>query len=174
MSGCCASVRPVAIRRKRCLEGSGESDVRDVSSVVRSSGPLRRRVRRAGRVWGSFSLKRNTLKTPVALKCSTRQRERILCIQWTELSGKRCPNCATAFVAFLLLHTAAAQYPPPNAPPGGTEPGTPISPQQLDDLVAPIALYPDPVVGEVLAAATYPMEIAEYRFLGTRRKLNNG
>jgi hypothetical protein len=36
-----------------------------------------------------------------------------------------------------------------------------MSPQQLDDLVAPIALYPDPLVGEVLAASTYPMEVAE-------------
>jgi hypothetical protein len=36
-----------------------------------------------------------------------------------------------------------------------------MSPQQLDDLVAPIALYPDPLVAEVLAASTYPMEIAE-------------
>ncbi len=36
-----------------------------------------------------------------------------------------------------------------------------MPPQQLDDLVAPIALYPDPLVGEVLAASTYPMEIAE-------------
>lgn len=36
-----------------------------------------------------------------------------------------------------------------------------LPPQQLDDLVAPIALYPDPLVGEILAASTYPMEIAE-------------
>ena len=36
-----------------------------------------------------------------------------------------------------------------------------MSPQQLDDLVAPIALYPDPLLSEVLAASTYPMEIAE-------------
>jgi hypothetical protein len=36
-----------------------------------------------------------------------------------------------------------------------------MPPQQLDDLVAPIALYPDPLVAEVLAASTYPMEIAE-------------
>ncbi len=36
-----------------------------------------------------------------------------------------------------------------------------MPPQQLDDLVAPIALYPDPLVGQVLAASTYPMEIAE-------------
>ena len=36
-----------------------------------------------------------------------------------------------------------------------------MPPQQLDDLVAPIALYPDPLLSEVLAASTYPMEIAE-------------
>ena len=36
-----------------------------------------------------------------------------------------------------------------------------MSPQQLDDLVSPIALYPDPLVAEILAASTYPMEIAE-------------
>jgi hypothetical protein len=35
------------------------------------------------------------------------------------------------------------------------------SPQQLDDLVAPIALYPDPLLGQVLAASTYPLEIVE-------------
>jgi hypothetical protein len=50
------------------------------------------------------------------------------------------------------------QYPPP---PANTEPGQRLSPQQLDDLVAPIALYPDPLLGEVLAASTYPMEVAE-------------
>lgn len=36
-----------------------------------------------------------------------------------------------------------------------------MSPQQLDDLVAPIALYPDPLLSQVLAASTYPLEIAE-------------
>jgi len=36
-----------------------------------------------------------------------------------------------------------------------------LSPEQLADLVAPIALYPDPLLGEILAAATYPTEIVE-------------
>jgi hypothetical protein len=36
-----------------------------------------------------------------------------------------------------------------------------MSPQQLDNLVAPVALYPDPLLGQVLAASTYPLEIAE-------------
>jgi hypothetical protein len=35
------------------------------------------------------------------------------------------------------------------------------SPQQLQDLVAPIALYPDGLVAQVLAASTYPSEILE-------------
>ncbi len=36
-----------------------------------------------------------------------------------------------------------------------------MAPQQLDDLVAPVALYPDPLLGEVLAACTYPVELVE-------------
>src|SRR5690242_481181 len=36
---------------------------------------------------------------------------------------------------------------------------TPIPPNQLDSLVAPIALYPDPLLAQVLAASTYPLEI---------------
>jgi Protein of unknown function (DUF3300) len=35
------------------------------------------------------------------------------------------------------------------------------SADQLDSLVAPIALYPDPLLGQVLAASTYPVEIVE-------------
>ncbi|HXY11554.1 MAG TPA: DUF3300 domain-containing protein, partial [Terriglobales bacterium] len=36
-----------------------------------------------------------------------------------------------------------------------------IPPDQLDALVAPIALYPDPMLAQVLAAATYPLEIMQ-------------
>src|SRR5580693_5321935 len=32
---------------------------------------------------------------------------------------------------------------------------------QLDSLVAPIALYPDPLLAQVLAASTYPLEIMQ-------------
>lgn len=37
----------------------------------------------------------------------------------------------------------------------------PLSPDQLDQLVAPIALYPDALVAQVLAAATYPTEVVD-------------
>ena len=36
-----------------------------------------------------------------------------------------------------------------------------IPPEQLDSLVAPIALYPDPMLAQVLAASTYPLEIIQ-------------
>lgn len=68
-----------------------------------------------------------------------------------------------SILGFALAGFASAQdsqAPPPAAP----EPAqsTPLmSPQQLDDLVAPIALYPDPLLGQILAASTYPLEVVE-------------
>jgi Protein of unknown function (DUF3300) len=38
---------------------------------------------------------------------------------------------------------------------------TKIPSDQLDSLVAPIALYPDPLLAQVLAASTYPLEIIQ-------------
>jgi hypothetical protein len=53
------------------------------------------------------------------------------------------------------------------APPPPTEPGpdqrqyTPLPPEQLDKLVSPIALYPDSLVAQILAASAYPTQIVE-------------
>ena len=47
------------------------------------------------------------------------------------------------------------------SPPGNQS--TRIPPDQLDSLVAPIALYPDPLLAQTLAASTYPLEIMELR-----------
>ena len=49
---------------------------------------------------------------------------------------------------------------PAVSPPIQTQAQT-FQPQQLDDLVAPIALYPDPLLGQVLVACTYPVELIE-------------
>ena len=38
---------------------------------------------------------------------------------------------------------------------------TKIPPEQLDSLVAPIAMYPDPLLSQVLVASTYPLEIIQ-------------
>lgn len=69
---------------------------------------------------------------------------------------------ALAMPAVFFLCTAQAPYPPvppPNQAPAPA--GQPLPAQQLDDLVAPIALYPDPLLGEILAASTYPLEVVE-------------
>jgi len=43
----------------------------------------------------------------------------------------------------------------------GDSPYEPFSPDQLDNLLAPIALYPDPLLAQVLVAATFPDQIDE-------------
>ena len=45
---------------------------------------------------------------------------------------------------------------------------------QLDQLVAPIALYPDPLLAQVLMAATYPLEVVQAdRFAKENKKLKD-
>ncbi len=51
---------------------------------------------------------------------------------------------------------AMAQNPPPPA-----QAAAPLTPAQLDQLTAPIALYPDDLLGQILIAATYPLEIVQ-------------
>jgi hypothetical protein len=47
------------------------------------------------------------------------------------------------------------------------------SPEQLQQLIAPIALYPDELVAQVLAAATYPSQVVEAdRWLQAQQNLN--
>lgn len=46
------------------------------------------------------------------------------------------------------------------------------SPEQLEQLVAPIALYPDALVAQILPAATYPEQIVEAaKWMGERKDL---
>jgi hypothetical protein len=59
-------------------------------------------------------------------------------------------------------------YPPQSYPAPGQmspQPGSaaiePLGAQQLQQLVAPIALYPDTLVAQVLTAATYPAQVAD-------------
>src|SRR5438132_1190761 len=59
---------------------------------------------------------------------------------------------------------AAAQQPATSALPAPS-PSQPdqslLKPEQLEALVAPIALYPDALLANMLAAATYPLEVVE-------------
>ncbi len=58
----------------------------------------------------------------------------------------------------LVASAGQAQSPPPSAPPQGP---AALTPDQLEQLLAPIALHPDPLVGQILMAATYPLEVVQ-------------
>src|SRR6188768_1187381 len=73
------------------------------------------------------------------------------------------------FIAAGLLlagHTAVAQQPTPAAAPAAAQADSTkadsakkLTPDQLQSLVAPIALYPDDLLTNCLVASTYPLEI---------------
>ena len=76
---------------------------------------------------------------------------------------------AYAITASLVIDPLAfAQQPPPA---GGAQPpaaGQPAaskaasgSQQEKDELLAPIALYPDALLTQILMASTYPLEVVE-------------
>ena len=60
------------------------------------------------------------------------------------------------WIACAATSAWAQQQPPPLPPPGQT-----LTPDQLDDLVAPIALYPDELLSQIMVATTYPLEVVE-------------
>lgn len=70
-----------------------------------------------------------------------------------------------AVAAILAVHPfATAQQPaatPAPAGPGSGAAKKTFSQQDLDELLAPIALYPDALLAQVLMASTYPLEIVE-------------
>jgi hypothetical protein len=67
-------------------------------------------------------------------------------------------------LSFLLVITAmpfeaGGQQPAPAGSPGYSGQGAPLSADDLQGLVAPIALYPDALVAQILAAATFPDQV---------------
>jgi hypothetical protein len=72
--------------------------------------------------------------------------------------------CSTLIIAGApteLLQAQNASQPAPAAQGSSTPPAVaPLTSSQLDALVAPIALYPDALVAQVLAAASYADEVA--------------
>jgi hypothetical protein len=79
-------------------------------------------------------------------------------------------RCVRLLVALTIMTAASlpaaaqqpapTQAPPPTPPPSQTD-QTLLKPEQLEALVAPIALYPDALLANMLAAATYPLEVVE-------------
>lgn len=66
-----------------------------------------------------------------------------------------------AGVLALLVIIPTSIYPQSTPPPPPTQGATVFAPEQLDQLLAPIALYPDPLLGQILMAATYPLEVVQ-------------
>ena len=64
--------------------------------------------------------------------------------------------CAAALLV-AAYSLASAQQDPATA----NQEAPPIPAEQLDSLVAPIALYPDPLLAQTLAASTYPLEVIQ-------------
>ncbi len=77
---------------------------------------------------------------------------------------KAAKRSARNFVAILCVaicvpYSLPAQEPSTNV--SSQEQAAKIPAEQLDALVAPIALYPDPMLAQTLAASTYPLEIVQ-------------
>ena len=83
---------------------------------------------------------------------------------------------ALAGVLALLMAMPAsllAQVPIPPPPP--TAPPALFVSEQLEQIAAPIALYPDPLLAQVLMAATYPLEVVQAaRFVQANPNLQGG
>ena len=85
-----------------------------------------------------------------------------------------------SFLAILCIATLLpgdfafldAQQPSASTP--AEQPAKKIPADQLDSLVAPIALYPDPMLAQTLAASTYPLEIIQlYQWLEKNKSLKD-
>ena len=72
----------------------------------------------------------------------------------------------TAIICVAVLvpgNTALTAQTQPEAPSAAQSQAAKLPPEQLDSLVAPIALYPDPMLSQTLVASTYPLEIIQLK-----------
>jgi hypothetical protein len=68
---------------------------------------------------------------------------------------RRVPAAVPLLGVFALI-SAVVSSAQEQAPPA---PAAALPPEQIDQLIAPIALYPDNLLGQVLTASTYPLEV---------------
>jgi hypothetical protein len=80
-----------------------------------------------------------------------------------DAAAGRSEICGMKKLLVILIGAVLLIFPATNvraqAPVASAPAGTPLSPDQLDQLVGPIALYPDPLTAEILPAATLPNQI---------------
>jgi hypothetical protein len=94
-------------------------------------------------------------------------------IQARPLLG-RIREIVAVLCALLLLPGDLPAYARSSMQQDAEQTAAPIPNDQLDSLVAPIALYPDPLLAQVLAASTYPLEIVQLQqWLGQHKDLKD-
>jgi uncharacterized protein DUF3300/endosialidase-like protein len=82
-------------------------------------------------------------------------------ISWTK-------SIPLLFVLFVLPMAAQAQ----TSTPASSQADQLLKPEELDALVAPIALYPDALLSQILMASTYPLEVVQAeRWVKANKKL---
>ena len=94
-------------------------------------------------------------------------------LQSTRVFGALIQQLKFAPLAAMIILLGTGNLAPPlNAAPAGSagpetqNSGGSLSAKELEELVAPVALYPDELLGVVLAASTYPLQIVQaVRFL---------
>ena len=64
-------------------------------------------------------------------------------------------------INLIFLSAPALAQAPPQAPPPAAQATAQLTDERIDQLMAPIALYPDALLAQVLMAATYPDQVAE-------------
>jgi len=65
-------------------------------------------------------------------------------------------RCITIALALMLAAPTL-----PRAQQSGSASPPPFKPEELEQIVAPIALYPDPLIAQIFMASTYPLEVVQ-------------
>jgi hypothetical protein len=91
-------------------------------------------------------------------------------LEWTIGIARRgfVASLASLAIAGVALAQDTAPIPPPSRSastpgpnPAAAQTASLLTEAQLEQLVAPIALYPDPLLAQILTASTYPLEVVE-------------
>src|SRR6187402_483881 len=77
------------------------------------------------------------------------------------MASLRLSSLVSALIGLLVLLPFPTLAQTPAAAPAVAASEQSLKSEELDALVAPIALYPDPLVSLVLMASTYPLEVVQ-------------
>jgi len=95
---------------------------------------------------------------------------------WSELPIRVLRNLVAIICSAILVPGDISALARPTSPQEAAAPeeAARIPADQLDSLVAPIALYPDPMLSQTLVASTYPLEIIQLQqWLGKNKNLKD-